>query len=338
MVFTLMAGVSAGDVLSLRNGDTLTGSIAALDDGVVVFESEVAGEVEVAAEDIVCLESDRELAFFLADGSSFTGTVECLGEGRIRMVGSDDPAKEAGDGEAVRELAFSEIQSLQKEEPEKGLTHKGKLNAAGVRTNGNESSKSLNVSGRLVSSYKKHRLNLESEYNYAESEDDLTAENFLAGVQYDYFLSKRIFTYLQGLYEKDRVAGLDRRLTSGAGLGYQLLETERNQLSLEAGISHVNEHNDNAANRDYEAARWAVRFESVLVADTLDFFHYHEGYDRLDDSRTLLIRSSQGLRLKVSGNLYTNLQVDYDYDNDPPPGNRRSVVKYIIGLSYDFSL
>lgn len=297
VVLILMAGVAGGDTIRMKNGDRLTGTITTATDGVVVFDSTVAGVVRVSVDDIACMETDREITVSRVNGVMFTGWIECLTDGRVQII---SPAEETGEPPVpVEQLEIRNISGMKAAEPEKGFVHNGNIAAGGVQSHGNESSKAWNASVRLLSRYARHRLGLEGKYNYGKSGGEVTAEDYLAGAKYDYFLTKRLFSYIQGLYEKDNVAELDRRLTSGVGLGYQFIDTPRHQLSVEAGISHVNEHNGEAPNRDYEAARWAVRLGSVLVADRLNFFHYHEGYDRLDDSDTLLLRSEQGLRLKV---------------------------------------
>ncbi|MDY6903392.1 MAG: DUF481 domain-containing protein [Thermodesulfobacteriota bacterium] len=335
-VMMLITGTARADTLQLANGDRLTGAITSAADGFVVFESTVAGTVQVAIGDIACMVSDGELTLFTENGAMFTGRMECPDEGWIRLVPASEDA--AGAGQAVRELEIRNIRGMKLPSPDKKIVHNGNISAGGFQAHGNKSSTAWNASARLVSRYEKHRLGLEGKYNYGKSGDEVTAADHLAGAKYDYFLTKRLFSYIQGLYERDRVANLDRRLTSGAGLGYQLIDTPRHQLSVEAGIAHVNEHNDDAANRDYEAARWAARLDSELVADKLIFFHSHEGYDRLDDSDTFLFRSDQGLRLKVANNFYTTFEVDYDYNDNPPADQKKSDSKYIFGLSYDFSL
>lgn len=335
-VALLMAGIAGGDMLQLNNGDRLTGTITSATDGIVAFDAAMAGGVQVSVKDIACMETDGAITVTSVNGALFTGRIECLTDGRIRLV---SPAGETGEAPTPLEtLEIRNIIGMKTAEPDKGFVHNGNITAGGVQAHGNKSSKAWNASARLLSRYDRHRIGLEGKYNYGKSGDEVTAEDYLAGVKYDYFLTKRFFSYIQGLYEKDNVAGLDRRLTSGGGLGYQIIDTPRHQLSLEAGISHINEHNDGAPNRDYEAGRWAVRLDSVLVADRLNLFHYHEGYDRLDDADTFIFRSEQGLRLKVANNLYTNVQVDYDYNNNPPPGQKKTDTRYIFGFSFDFSL
>ncbi|MFP4446184.1 MAG: DUF481 domain-containing protein [Desulfosudaceae bacterium] len=333
----LTAGTAAGDMLRLKNGDMLTGMITSASGGVVRFDANMAGQIRVAVADIACLESDREFTVTRGDKGRFTGVIQCLEAGRIRVVPPDAGEEDGGAAEVLEISNISTIQPAAVPE-ERGLTHQGSLTAASSKTQDTISSRSLHFSGRLESRYARHRLGLEARHNYAKTEEEVSDKDYLAGAKYDYFVYKRLFTYLQGLYERDEVTGLDYRITSSGGLGYDLIVTPRHQLSVEAGISHVNEHNAAAANRDYEAVRWALRLDSVLIVDKLKFFHYHEGHDRLDDSRTFIFRSEQGLRLKVAGNLHTNLEVHYDYHNDPPPEGRRSTTRYIFGLSYDFSL
>jgi putative salt-induced outer membrane protein YdiY len=58
----------------------------------------------------------------------------------------------------------------------------------------------------------------------------------MAQAKYDYFVTKKVFLDAFGLLEKDTFQSLQLRLTLGAGVGYQFLDTGRTTLSTSVGL------------------------------------------------------------------------------------------------------
>lgn len=165
----------------------------------------------------------------------------------------------------------------------------------------------------------------------------MTARNAAGSFKYDFFLTKKLFSYAQSLFERDDMQYLTLRSTLGLGLGYQILDSERASLFAEAGVSYFNEDYAETKDEQYTAARWSVGLGYEIVPERVKFFHLHEGYYSLEESGSYYIRSEQGVRLPLAAHFLANFQmVDYSYNSKPAPGKQESDTAYIFGLGYEF--
>ncbi|MGB5304974.1 MAG: DUF481 domain-containing protein, partial [Gammaproteobacteria bacterium] len=133
---------------------------------------------------------------------------------------------------------------------------------------------------------------------------------------------------------KDDFADLNLRSSIGVGAGYQFYETDITNLSLEAGLSYVNEDFELAEDDSYPAARWALNYDHFLYSKKLQFFHVHEGLLGIEDTSDIIITSRTGLRALLTENFTATAQVDLDWDNTPSPGNDRIDTRYLFNLGY----
>ena len=122
--------------------------------------------------------------------------------------------------------------------------------------------------------------------NYQRSEDDnvKTADNALGYIKYDHFLTKKWYLYANATGQQDEFQDLNLRATLGVGAGYQFYESERTNLSLEGGLSYVNEDFTIAEDNSYAAARWGLRFDHYILPKSLQFFLYHTGLQSVESS------------------------------------------------------
>jgi len=118
---------------------------------------------------------------------------------------------------------------------------------------------------------------------------------------------------------------------------YQFLETERTSLSLEAGISYVNEDYIAAKDNAFMAGRWGLRFEHFFLKKALELFHYNTGLQSLEDSDDLVIYTQTGFRIPLYKNLNAAIQFNYDYDKNPAPGRENEDTAVIVTLGYQWS-
>ena len=194
-----------------------------------------------------------------------------------------------------------------------------------------------NASARFVARSTRQRFTLKGRFNYGETDKLMTSRNAAGSFKYDFFVTKRLYTYAHSLFEGDEFTDLRLRSTLGTGVGYQIIDTDRTSFSLETGASYVNDDFETAPDDNYMAGRWGADFSLKIIPDRIRFFHTHEGYYSFDD-RSVYITSETGLRLTIVDNFFAHAGVDYAYDSDPVEGNERYDATYKFGLGYEFDL
>jgi putative salt-induced outer membrane protein YdiY len=324
----VISGVSvwvwAGEI-RLENGDRLTGEIIKMDGEVIIIKTVYAGKLEVKRDQVICLKTTKEHTFLLQSKKILAGRAECSSGGLLEIVNAQTKTSKT--------LALSDLKAIN---PPPGVLWKGNVVAGGSVSSGNTDSRGANGSAMLQFRADRHRGTMRAKGNYNETNDAADVQNASGSLKYDYFLNKKLFAYAQALIEHDTFQDLDLRFTVGPGLGYQFIESSNISLFAEAGISYVNENRKVSANQDYTSGRWSMGFDWQMIPDRLKFFHFHEGYVRLEDANDFFLRSQQGLRLPLANDFYATLEFDYDYNNRPATGKKNNDRRYIFGLTYEF--
>lgn len=320
---------AAADEVRLVNGDRLTGDIISLENQILLLETTYAGAIRIHWSKVVCIISPKKLTFVLKTDEILTGHADCPSDNTIQIKAEAE--------DKSQEISLADLQAVNRP-PAPAVTYKGNIVAGGNRTDGNTDSLALNTSAQLVIRSSRQRLTLNGAYNYGESDDTLSARNANGSIKYDFFTTKKLYTYVQTLFERDDLQDLRLRTTFGLGMGYQFVDSERTSLALEAGPSHYQENFRQAEDQNYSTGRWSAVFNHEIIPKRLKLFHMHEGYYGLEKSNSYYIRSEQGFRIPVAENFFANFQFNYNYTSQPAPGKRQGDITYILGLAYDFEL
>jgi len=317
------------DEVHLANGDRLTGEVVRMEKGSLLLKTTYAGEVQLKWQEVVCITSEGELTFRLQNGEVWIGRADCPASGRIQIVGERI-------GESA-ELPLLEIEAINPSPPSPAVTYRGDITGGGTVARGNTDEAAAYLSAFFEARSSRHRFTLRGRYNYGETDGEITARNALGRIKYDFFVREKLYSYAQARFERDDFQDLNLRSTMGLGLGYQILDTKRRSLFFEAGVSYFNEDFMEAEDKSYASARESVGFEVDIVRDRIKFFHLHEFYYSLKESKSYFISSEQGFRFPLFRNFFANIQLDFSYNSKPAPGRKKADTRYIGSLGYEFT-
>lgn len=320
---------SQGDELLLINGDRLTGKVIRMEGDLLYYSTPyVSTEMEIAWKDVANLITDEDVQIVLEDGTTLNGRTMKAEDGKVKMKM----------GSFIETVSFdlAQVTSVNPKKNEaKKMTLKGIVNAGFSQSSGNTDTTSVYIDTEVVARTPKNRYTIGLEYNYENDNDETTERNALGYAKYDYFLTNKWYLYSNSFFQTDPVADLRLRTTLGIGAGYQFFETERTQLSVEAGPAYVNEDLEEGEDMDFSAARWAVDFNHALY-DWLETFHFQEGYYGLEGSDNLFLRTRTGLRFPFAEAFHFTLQYNWDYDKSPAEGASSVDREYVTTLGYSF--
>jgi putative salt-induced outer membrane protein len=154
---------------------------------------------------------------------------------------------------------------------------------------------------------------------YGHSEDSTTASAFNAGARVDRILSSRLSAFAGGNWERNRFAGIARRFEEIVGLGFQLLDLERDQLSLEAGASFNQQRSTLGVDDNFVAARAAGAYKHLLT-DKAYFQQLAEFLPNLETSEDFRLNTETSLVAPISRAIALKLSYTIHFDNLPEPG------------------
>ena len=317
------------DEVQLVNGDLISGQVLSMEEGELKLETSYAGIITVRWDQVAALRTEEPVHVVLSDEASLQGRSESAKRGRMRL--------RMGRVEETVSFDLAEVQAINPEPEDKpAVKLSGRLNVGLTRSRGNTETESHHVDGEIVARSEKNRYTLGIEYNLEENEDQVTSKNYLGYGKYDHFLTRRWYGYANTLFEKDEFKDIKLRTTVGTGIGYQFFESELTNLYLESGLSFVNEDLEEGEDNDSLAGRWAISFDKYLFDKLVQFFHSQEGYQEFEETENVFLRTRTGLRFPLSEGFRATLQYNYDWDNNPAPGEESEDIKYLVTLGYEF--
>jgi putative salt-induced outer membrane protein YdiY len=321
------------DEVFFRNGDRLTGKIAHVLEGKLVFKSDVVGEVTIDISKIQTFSTDDPVSVHLKDDNVLLQKIVSSEPGRFAIEGTDTVK--------AQEFELTTISSINPPpKPEPKWT--GNISAGFTSTHGNTKTDNISASANLSKRTEKDRTQLRADYAKARQQDPDTGEEnttedwWRSKAKYDYFFTKKLYGYLDGRYEKDAIAELDRRVIVGSGGGYQWIESEDMKFSTEAGLASLYEKFDDQTDSNSEISVQAgYNFDKRLMKNVklINELTYYPSTEQFSD---YFLTSTAEVRANFTEAMFTNFKVIFDYDATPAIGSGATDVKYIWGIGYNF--
>jgi putative salt-induced outer membrane protein YdiY len=329
----LFPGVASADEVFLTNGDRYSGTILQLTDGKLVFVSDAAGEVTLKQGDIQSFSSMGLVEIHLKDGTVLNQEVQVGQSGTFAIE----------NGVTLRAQIFqlADIASINPP-PKPKPKWTGSLSAGFTATSGNTSTEAINASFSVGRRSEKDRTTASADYakgkqeNPDTGEENTTEDWWRAKAQYDYFFSKKFFGFINGGYEKDSIAELDRRVVVGGGAGYQWLESERTSFSTSLGLASLYEKFENSTDSNSEMSAQAGYNLNHQLNKSVKFLHDLTYYPALDKVSDYYLTTTAELRASLTTTMFANFKTIFNYDATPAPGRSSTDVKYIFGIGMTF--
>jgi len=218
----------------------------------------------------------------------------------------------------------------------------GRVQIGAFRTTGN--SRDIGVSASLELNRKgidwEHRLR--GAIDYQRSDGDTSREQYLTSYEPRYTFSPRLFTYGLAQYESDRIQGLDSRYALSGGLGYQVIERDNLNLSVQAGPAFRRTHFTDGTNASNIGALAGIDFDWEIVdglklTQATDYVAEGGGNAQLivDGSSTSLLLVT-GLEATIRSGFTTRLSYTVDHNSSPPVGSVETDTQTRFTLVYGF--
>lgn len=329
-LFFMNVDAALADQIQLKNGDHISGTLTRMVDNKVTFKTAYAGEISINWEAVTAIRTDLPVRVVLSDGTSLDGIIEPAENGKIVLRVS----------RIIETVSFdmTEVKSInpRPEIAEPAVKLKGHVNMGASVTRGNTKTDSYHIDAELIARTAHNRYTVGGEFNYAEDEGEKTVNKAIGYMKYDHFLNAKWYLYGNALFEKDEFKDLNFRAALGTGAGYQFFETPLTNLSVEAGLTYINEDFDLGQDDSYPGGRWALNFDRYLFQKAVQFFHFHEGFVGFEDAGDIFIRSRTGLRFRLYKNFIATTQFNFDWDNSPAPGREKSDEMFLLTLGYQF--
>ena len=322
----LFTSTALADTVTLLNGDRLSGTLVRLETHTLWLKTPYAGTLKLPWAQVGRIDTDAPVRVRLADGTELDGQLQADRARQVRI--------RIGSLAETAPLALDRIDAINPPRQGGRTVLSGRASLGGNLTRGNTDAQTLHLDGELVARNASQRVTLDGELNEAGQDGVDTASNWRLGMKYDHFASERTYFYANTRFDHDGQAGLDLRSTLGVGAGRQLFERDDLKLSLEGGLSLVNEDYAHAADTQFPGARFGARYEQTIWQGRLTLFHNSDLLLSLESLDDYLYQSRTGFRVPMGNRFSLGTQVNFDYDAVPAAGKGSADTALLFKLDY----
>jgi putative salt-induced outer membrane protein YdiY len=312
------------DVLYLKNGDRITGTIKQIWDDEVTIEPEYSDEFAVDLPLVERIESDRDFEIEMPDGTDVVG----------KMRGTDDDGNQIIeiDGEPVP-VALSALREV--EEPEDFYDWNLLVDYSLSVSNGNTDSLNSRLSGAGMFKHGDHR-HIGNVTQIREELDSLTTKDqSLIAYSYNWLFSDPWFFAANGQLERDPIRDLQHRITASAGIGRDIWNDPDRFLTIQLGAGFTEE--EIGLDKDTSAvAAWLLRYSQDFLSDDLQLYHNHSIVETISGRDNTVIKTTTGFRYEITDLLYLNIALDWDYESQPAGTAEKTDTVFAIGAGLEF--
>lgn len=322
------------DVIVLENGDTVTGEIKSLGQGLLMLSTDFMGTVSIEWEHIREVQSTQIFEVETVTGARYFGPLSSMPDLKMLTVPS---------GTEVVSLQHMEV--VRVDQIESSLA--GRLNGSmdfgySFARAKRETQLTLNAD----SSYRTRRYEASARYGGSfsrQKDQEDRARNDLLGT-FSRRLKNRWFLESLGQYQKNDELGLERRTTFGGGVGRDLVQNNRWEFSVLGGAGWTRERFTNDSEPEpFESSSTDRNSAEGLGVLTLKAFRYDQPKMNVALSLAAIPSLSQlgRLRLEFNASLRFELFKDFfwganafdSFDSDPPDSGRQAREKNDFGVS-----
>lgn len=330
MLCALVISAANADEIVLANGDRLTGKVVRKETDVLVLNTSYAGDLNIRWADIRRITTEAPITVYFEDGNRLIGTLRSEDDGSVIIT--------SGETLTSSPIPIGKLRYINPsaEVSGEGVKVSGHVNAGYSSASGNTNAKKFYLDTEVVARTLQNRYTLGARAARTEDQNVETESNWIGYMKYDHFLTKKWYGYANGNFENDKFKDIRLRSTIGLGSGYQFVESERTNFSLEGGLNYVDTDFIAGEDDDYPAARWALKFDHLLFNTKIQFFHMHEVYVGIEDAKKTFVRSQTGLRVPLYKNLNATAQYNVDWDNNPTPGRVKTDKAALLTLGYSW--
>ncbi|MEE9232393.1 MAG: DUF481 domain-containing protein [Nitrospirales bacterium] len=331
LLMALWTGSASADKAVMKNGDQLSGTALSIAAGKLVFKTPYAARIVIDWKMVARLSPDGLVEVSL-------GKEEFL-KGKLVTTMEDIIMLQRENKTTTTLIHMTDVRSM------RSLASEGKWKVSGaiaggiIVQSGNTDKQSIGFDARMQFLKRPHRIGLFTDFNYEKNDGELTDDNLLFNVNYDYFLNRKWFVFANDKFKRDKFADLTAQNAFGVGAGYQFWKSEAKNLSFRLAPNYVfqgygkgQSFLDGDDSRSYPAAFWGIDFDIWAYKRVVQFFHINTGLLSFQDGENWSILTRTGIRVPLVWRLFATVYYNFEYAGQPADGRASDDGKLVTKL------
>ena len=339
LLLSACAFLAHADVLVLKNGDRVTGSIIKKDDKSITIKSDSFGVITAGWELVESITAEKPLTVVLKDGKSVQGTLSTSG-GKVEVATPDTrisvaPMEVVTLRNADEELAY---QRLLKPSWGQLWVETGSLGFAGTAGNARTETFTTGITASRTTRHDKTTLTFSAidASALADGKNSETAKAIRGGISYDHNVSSRLFVNGFNNNEYDKFQSLDLRFVAGGGFGFHAVSNDRDKLDFIGGMDYNHESFSTGLHRN-SGEFFGGDDYSLQLSKTVSVVQAFRMFDSMQNTGQYRVNFDLGLTTKLTKSLSWNATASDRFLSDPTPGRKRNDFLYTTGIGVTFS-
>jgi putative salt-induced outer membrane protein len=168
---------------------------------------------------------------------------------------------------------------------------------------------------------------------YSENDDKTSANKYNIELDYNHMITEKLYSYIGISYIKDESSDYDYRLDIGPGLGYKLLEDEKQTIDIQGGLDYAYDKYKTGIKDNYLAGKTELNYKYTF-SQNLQFKQMLSYLGSFEDGDKYFIVSDSALEVNMTQNLSLGVSYGLDYTNKTEKENLDK--KFLTSLIVDF--
>ena len=333
-------GVFAADVVTMKNGDRVTGAIVKKDGKSLTIKSDHFGLVTLPWDLVATVNADQTLNVVTADGKTVQSKLATKGDKVEVAAQTLAPADIVTIRDAAEQATYERMLK-----PGFGDLWAVAGNIGWAGTSGNAKTNTFTTPLTAIRASNTSRTNLYFNSIKASATIDeksqATAQAVRGGWGYSRNLTKRLSAQTFNDWEFDKFQNLDLRVVFGGGLGYMAWKSERGRLDLVGGMAYNREKFDPVRprlpfTRNAAEAYYGDDF-SYKVGTRTNLYQSFRMFTNVKNGDQYRVNFDIGATTQLTKWLTWNVAFSDRFLNLPAPGRKKNDLLYTMGFGFAFS-
>ncbi len=344
LALVCLASSALADVVTLKNGDRVTGTLVTIKGGTLLLKSDILGNLSIPMAKVATYSVDKPVAVIIKGKQPVQGSLALTpsGDWQVKTNGQTQTIPAA---QADTIMPADDYQKLVAASPKPWQAWKGSASLGESLQHGNQQSNTFTTTIDAVrerpatpifEDHTRSNFGVVALLSHAdESDNSVTSHTMSANLREDFLFSPTLFVF--GLAQLDHISteGLYLRQTYGGGFGKDVLKTKHTTLSVIGGLTAQHEKFFTGAEDEtldgLVGEKLGEQFSKRIRLDnTFNFYpNFTQGGQYRFDTTTVL-------SIKISNRFSFNTRAIDLYLSNPPPGNEKNNITLSTGVGYTF--
>ena len=345
-LLTLLWLASSGyaDVVTLKNGDRVTGTLVTIKGGTLQLKSDILGNLTIPMAKVATYSVVKPVAVIIKGKEPVQGTLELTPSGDWQ-VKANGQAQTIPAAKVDTIMPADTYQSLVVVRPEPWQAWKGNASLGESIQHGNQQTSTFTTTVAAVrerpaapifQAHTRTNFGFTTLLSHAdETGNTVTSRTVSTSVREDYLFTQHDFVFGLGQLDHISTEALYLRQTYGGGFGKDVIQNSRTTISLIGGLTFQHEKFFTGA---FEQSASGLVGEKIGEQFTkrIRLDHSLSFYPNFSQGGEYRFDTSTALSIRLNNRLALNTGVIDLYLSNPPAGNHKNNITFSTGIGYSF--